>query len=392
MWMNRLIAILGIVASCVLASFFGGHLAYSLLYFSIGIPVVALIYVIYVYRHFKIYQGVGTRTVVKGEAVPYSFQLCNEDWVSYHSIKVHFLKERSYVIDGKEETEYCMLPGEKQSLSSMMVCNYRGEYEVGIESVKITDFFGLFPITYPLISKLKLTVLPRVITLMDSKLIAVSVEAKQNRIPIKKQEEELTAETRKYTYGDTKKMIHWKLSAKKQELMSRVSIGIPESEVLLFWDLTEIKGKTIEVLSHQDLIIESILALANYCLKRKVACKVFFSEGDIKIQQVYNETDFQTLYDKCSKVVFNASFSLIDLLERSTKNAYESQQYILVTSSLTKELYRQLLPIYAKGNRVTIIFTEGTPKEENKSLIRLFIEAHLQVVCIGMETRLEEVL
>ncbi len=392
MWISRIMVLLSIIASCTFASFFGGNLAYGLFYFSLAVPVVALIYVLYVYMHFKIYQSVGTKTVVKGEPVPYFFQLCNEDKVTYHSIKVHFFKDRSYVLEGKEDTEYCMLPGDKQSLSSMMVCNYRGEYEVGIDSVKIVDFFGLFPMTYPLASKLKLTVLPRVITINDSKLIAVNQDAKQSLYPLKKQEEELTAEARKYTYGDTKKMIHWKLSAKKQELMSRTRVAIPESGVLLFWDLSETKGKEIEVLIVQDLIIESILALAQYCLKKKIPCRIFFSEEKIKSQKIYSETDFQSLYEKSSSVIFNTSFTLADMIQMSERSIYENQQYILVTNTLSQTLYTCLLPVYSRGNEVTIILVEAVPDEETKKLMDLFIESHLQVVCLSLGTKLEEVL
>ena len=80
------------------------------------------------------------------------------------------------------------------------------------------------------------------------------------------------------------------------------------------------------------------------------------------------------------------------MIQMSERSIYENQQYILVTNTLSQTLYTCLLPVYSRGNEVTIILVEAVPDEETKKLMDLFIQSHLQVVCLSLGTKLEEVL
>ena len=389
---SRIVVLGSIIATCIFASFFGGNIAYSLFYFTLAIPLGALGYVVYVYCRFKIYQSVETKTVVKGEPVPYRIELSNEDKVTYHSIKMNFFREKSYVLDINEEETYCMIPEEKCNIRSMLVCRYRGEYEVGVDSVKITDFFNLFSITYPLLSKLKVIVLPRVIDLVDSHIIFINQDPKQSLYTRKKQEEEISAESRKYQYGDSKKMIHWKLSAKKQMLMSRMTAAIPQKGVLLMLDLLGMKGKEIEKVMIQDLIIESMLALSKYSLNKKIPCEVAWVERNIVTFAINNYLDFQSLYQKSSTIQFDAHLTLDKVIQAKEKQHGDNKQYILITHQLTSSLYTTLMSMYSRGNQGTIILAQTDLSIEMKQLIDLFEKSHLRVVCINPQIKLEEVL
>lgn len=163
MLVNRILLLVFIIASGVFASHYGGNVSYALFYMSLFIPAVSLLYTFYVYIRFRIFQEIGQRVVVKGDLIPYSFTLANEDYITFRSVKVNFLHDKSTISSAEDIREYCLLPGQSETMETTLRCNYRGEYYVGANTVDIIDYLYLFKITYPITSKLKVTVLPRVI-------------------------------------------------------------------------------------------------------------------------------------------------------------------------------------------------------------------------------------
>ena len=111
MWKNRLIVILCIVGSSVLIGVRGGTGAYFLFYTSLLLPCFSLIYSLYVFSRFCIYQKLEHRTVVKEERIPYTFRLANEDKIPYFSVSVEFLKDYSTVEQVDMEKEYSLSGG-----------------------------------------------------------------------------------------------------------------------------------------------------------------------------------------------------------------------------------------------------------------------------------------
>jgi hypothetical protein len=163
MKINRLICIAAIIGSSVYASYYGGNVSYALFYLTLLMPAIAFLYTVYVYFRFKLYQTMGSYLVTKGEWNEYSFVVANEDFITFRNIKVNFLSDKSTIEATSQVTEYSLLPSESEKLETRIKCNYRGEYYVGVDSIEVTDFLYLFTITYPMGSKLKAYVLPRVV-------------------------------------------------------------------------------------------------------------------------------------------------------------------------------------------------------------------------------------
>ncbi|MBR6396201.1 MAG: hypothetical protein IKS09_04455, partial [Lachnospiraceae bacterium] len=153
-----------LIAATVFVSFYGGTLSYVLFYTALIVPLVAFVYLLYVFRRFKVSQNLTSHHVVKGAAVPYSYSVANHDLIPYAGVKVAFFDDYSY-ISGEDGGEECLLPGEKSQRDSELFCLYKGEYKVGIRKVTITDFMSMFRLSYKLPRPLKIKVYPRVIEL-----------------------------------------------------------------------------------------------------------------------------------------------------------------------------------------------------------------------------------
>ncbi len=389
---NRIICALAIIGSGVFASYYGGNISYALFYMCIFIPIISFLYTVYVYFRFKIYQSMESFLVVKGDWTAYSFIIANEDVIAFRNVKVNFLTDKSKIEDTSKSMEYCLLPNEKDMLQTKIRCNYRGEYYVGVNSIEVTDLLFLFTITYPIGSKLKAVVLPRVVPLEYLGIAPPQVDVKN---PVRNSnftEEELDTEMRKYNPGDNRKRIHWKASAKLQELHSRKYHQKPKAEIVLFMDLMKMKEEELQVVIVEDGIIESILAIVKYYSQRGTPSTIIYDmEGKRQISIASPEA-FNVFYKACVSLHFNAKITVSDLMRERLLRGDEGLFYVAATHLLTKEFYMASLQVLAGGNHLCVLFVSDDVTEPTKELIGSLKLAGAVVYQITSEDEISKVL
>ncbi len=392
MKMNRLICALAIIGSGVFASYYGGNISYAFFYLCILLPIVSFLYTVYVYARFKIYQSLSRYLVVKGDWTEYSFVIANEDYITFRNVKVNFLTDKSTIEDTSQSTEYSLLPSEKEKLETKIKCNYRGEYYVGVESVEVTDLLYLFRITYPLGTKLKVVVLPRVVPIEQLGIAPPQADVKN---PIRNSnltEEELDTEMRKYNPGDSRKRIHWKASARMNELLSRKYQHKPKTEIVLFMDLMKIREDDLQVVIVEDKIIESILTIANYYALRGTPSQIIYDMGGKNRTLILTAEDFNAFYKACVKLRFDAKILISDLMRERLLRGDEGMFYVVATHLLTKELYLAVLQVLAGGNRLCILFMSDDVTDTTKGLAGSFRQAGADLYQIMSEDEIDSIL
>lgn len=394
MKVNRLICILLIIGSGVFASYFGGNISYALFYVSVFIPIVSYLYTLYVYMRFKIYQSLDSHIIVKGDWNNYSFVIGNEDFIAFRNVKVNFLHDKSTIKKTDETMEYSLLPGEKERLETKIRCNYRGEYFIGVNSIEVTDFLYLFKIKYPLSSKIKVWVLPRVVKIEQLGIAPDFIDPKNSVNFSNTIEEELDTEVRKYNPGDNKKRIHWKASARTNELLSRKYYQRPKCNAVLFMDLMKISADELSVVIAEDKIIESILAVANYYVMHSIPTEVIYDLNGIRQIQIYSKGDFNAFYKQCVNIHFNALANVSDIILRRLQRGDEGNFYLVATTKLTRDLYLASLKVITQGNRLCILYISISDgfNAETKSLIEDLKKAGVNIYQILPGDEIEDIL
>jgi len=392
MLINRLIWLLFIIGSGVFASFFGGNISYALFYLSLFIPTISLLYTVYVYFRFKLYQSVESRVLVKGEQTVYSFIIANEDIITFRNIKVNFLSQKSTIEATNQKTEYCLLPNESDKLETKLRCNYRGEYYIGVDTIEIMDYLYLFTITYPVRSKLKAIVFPRVVPIEHLMIAPSQADVKNPIRHSNNADGELDSEMRRYNSGDNKKHIHWKASAKQHELLTRKYLHKPKAEIILFMDLSRIKDDELKVMITEDKIIESILAITNYYSKRGIASQIIYDMGGEKHYTIRRKEDFTAFYQACVSLRFEAVLPLSELLGESVIQEGEEFFFVAATHFLTKDFYKSSLKVLAQGNELAILFISDDITENTIQLINSLRLSGAQVYQVMSEDEIGDIL
>ena len=85
---NRIIYAILWILSLAGISFFGGAVSYGIFYMLTFLPFVLLLYLLFVYFFFHIYQQIGNKRLVAGHMEPFYFTLKNEYHFGFCSIKI----------------------------------------------------------------------------------------------------------------------------------------------------------------------------------------------------------------------------------------------------------------------------------------------------------------
>lgn len=392
MKINRLICVMAIIGSSVFASYYGGNISYALFYLSILIPVVAFLYTVYVYFRFKLYQSMDNHLVMKGEWNTYSFVIANEDVITFRNIKVNFLSDKSTIEATNQITEYSLLPNESERLETRIKCNYRGEYYVGVDSIEVTDFLYLFTITYPMASKLKSYVLPRVVPIEQLGIAPPQNDVKNPMRFSNSAEEELDTEIRKYCPGDSRKRIHWKASARMKELITRKYQYIPKAEIAIFMDLTKIKDNELKVTIAEDKIIESVLAIVNFYAGRRAPSRIIYDMDEKCNISIASMDEFNAFYKACVKIRFISTIPVEFLIQERMLRGEEGMFYVVVTHFLTKDLYMTALKAVSNQNTISILLISDDVSEVTKDLMNSMKLSGIGIYQIMSEDEIASVL
>lgn len=303
---NRLFLLLLWILSLVGISFYGGPVSYGFFIMVTMVPVISLIYLLCVFIRFRIYQELDSNSLVSNQTVPFYFTLQNEDYFTYSGVRVSFFSSFCAIHDLEDNVEYELLPGTGIRRETGLVCRYRGEYEVGIEKVRIQDCFRLFQITYRNRETLRVMVKPNRVQLSGLKsvedLLATTGESRQ-----KKTEPDVLV--RKYAQGDDIRHMHWKATAASGQLLVRNRIGEEQQGVTILMSTCRFSKKQTEYLPPENKILETALALTYYFVNKKIPVRTCYME-EHAVETVTESVDrYDSYYEQLSVISFEENYT-----------------------------------------------------------------------------------
>lgn len=388
MKLRRGIFILLWMLSLLGISFYGGAISYGLFWGLSLVPVVSMLYICMVMLQFRIYQEIKSRSIMCKQPMPYYFILRNETFYGFSSVSVRLFSELSYVTDMADGEEYELLPGEEYVYHTQMICKYRGEYEVGVKEVIITDVFRLFRVRYKLPSTIKALVYPRILykeelnSIQDVMAIS-SLDTPYNQV-------ELDVLTREYIPGDALKRIHWKAFAREQKLKTRNLLGDRRQEIVLIYDTKRYSKDMHTYLPLENQILEVLLALGVFLARKNISYTVYWGQGGIRQCKVEGLHQFELLYQETSHTLFGEKEDIEILLQQLIEHGmvYNSRTCILVLHEWINSVFSKLQLLAEKGIEVVVYLVT------DKNVDNYVRQSHsrLKIIALPIEGDLEELL
>ena len=378
--MKKLIWLFFYILSLVGISFFGGRAVYGFHFAVLMFPLICGLYLLYVYFNFRIYQKVEGRTRVAGHPTEYYLSLQNESIFAFSSVEIILYSDFSNITGLDGDLRFELMPHTGINRESILLCKYRGHYNVGVKELVIQDFFGFFKVHYRCDDQTDVWVKPDIIYLDGLRNSDVlSVTARDQMVNMTERD----VLVRQYVSGDPVKDINWKASARTGELLVRNRIGEEKQGVTIIMDSKRYSDKIAEYLPLENKIIEACIALTCYFEKHNIPVNVVFLNNSKPVSVNVNDTNgFNRLYNVLSDIQFvseNRSATLFSwVAEQGT--VYDSKMCYLILHEKTPESVRFCESLRLNCVNYTNYVVTDEIIKESKEDIRVSPEADLKEV------------
>ncbi len=334
---RRGIYLLLIVISLVFLSFYGGPLPYMVFFALIINMIASMIYIMYIFNSIRISQNILEHSVDKNQYVKLKFQIGNEGMLAGTSIKLNFNHEFSEV-SGCEELEHIGLEPKQYIVKELeLLCRYSGTYYAGVDSIEITDYFGIFHIRFEMPQRMKVVVRPRILKIDNLKFLNDN-EQQVNSSNYRQDEAVVDNETRLYQSGDNAGVIHWRNSMKMQKLLVRtMSAEEAYDYIVIIDEMIRLKDNAERIIA-ADKVRETAIAIINYMYScgYNIGCAMGHT-GIIRLNDQYGLTQ---LYNRISGCNFVGDNNVSNVIENAIYDtvysggvyAGEGQQTYIIVS------------------------------------------------------------
>lgn len=287
------------------------------LYFFLLLPVVSFIFLLWQRRKLCIRQSLSQRRALKGEPVELHVLLENRN--RFPCLYVELIQSGSASLPHTLDTHslYSIPAKRVLQLTSQFAGQYRGEYSVGLSAAFMQDWLRLFRVSCRLENTpLSLLVLPMVHPLSSFDQTSKGLVSSAND-PLGGGYEDYSAISDIIPYDPSQEFrkIHWKLTARLNELMVRQFEKETGQYTAVLLDLSPIDGESGHAAQVEDRMMDGAVSLLADFMKR----------GDLPIQLVYAEKElaqmsrsgphgFEEFHLLCAKLPFHAAHSIGEVL------------------------------------------------------------------------------
>lgn len=268
MWKTRLLFILVTLASiAVVVGYIDSSIGYILLYTMLILFVLSTLSIVFAPFFIRLDQTAEKTAIMKNERVAYFLNVKNNSIVFYPRVTKVFLNNDTIKYIGNNNV-FSLPPLARTSSRYQLSIPYRGIYKSGIKHIEITDFLGIFKVKVKNRKIIPVIAYPECRDDFSLSILNEPQHSAMNMQYFKEEDYTTVADTRKYVNTDNLKKIHWKLSAKRGELIVKNYNPLIPNKVVLFLDIHKLPLSGLQKAEMEDAMASYTASAAGYCTKK----------------------------------------------------------------------------------------------------------------------------
>jgi len=339
--------------AAVFVFLFEDRVTYAVLYAVLLLPVTSLIILICAKRNIKISGELESDTVKKNEPVRYTLHIKNNNYILNFQTKVVFGKKLKQFVKIPKINSVLIPPRQNIDYDFELVCAYRGIYEVNADYLLTYDPLALFKFKIKNLNKLTLTVLPN-IHILENLPVSINTVTEITNIGNQNTEDYSDfPDFKKYLPADGFKRIHWQLSARRGELISKNYYASSKAAVAVIINNSRLPDgmKPIEKMRCEDNLIEAAVAVMAYCNMLMIPVYIDYI-GNMRDS---SSLDFSTLYVSASGIKFDANENFGDFLDKTIETRRDAVNVFVITHTDCVWPYDRNIMVFQISNEINIV-------------------------------------
>ncbi len=343
-----------LLLSLVFALLYPGRTSSAFFYAMLIMPLLSLGLSSLLLTGFRFEQRVSAYAASKGETVKYSLVAGNRGIMMLPYVELRFFGSGFVYKNEFAARRLAIAPRSRARVEIALPCKYKGAYELGVRQIVFKDFLGLFTFRQNVQKLGDLVVYPRIVELQSFPVMAGYVGEPGEAAGRGHDRTENISDIRKYASGDRLRAIHWKLSAKKEELMVKNFEQATGASVELIIDATG-EGAGLEALELEDRLVECAVALIYHFTKRSIPVELHFMGDTLVRQRVATLNDFELAFRMLAEAKFRKENGIPGIAGLVLDEGKARKTVAFVTASLTENAAGQLNMLLANGFDVIVV-------------------------------------
>lgn len=350
----RLSFILVTSASFVYAFTVGGLLPYLLFYTLFSIGIIEYFYMQLVKAFLYVKVRVEEKYFSAGDSA-----YCVTEINSDASFPIPYVEIRGEsVLNGSNIcAELVTLTMEENSwINREIKFSTRGLYDLGSITLKAQDIFNFITYTRQIDLKRRIKVYPKIYDIQ--RLFGGGKDIHLDTIDRQSTNEDLYTikDVRKYRNGDSLKKVHWKLSAKYNELFVKNSDNISGEEVNLFIDMRKSNYELEFSGIVEERIIDVSMSIVNYICRKDICINIYTNAISASTFQVKGQEDFNTLMEIMIETKSDGIITIEEFIDLYSHKLQRMNKIIVVVAALEEAFIKNIMALKSKGYNSTVIY------------------------------------
>lgn len=348
---NRVLYILTVIGCVIFSMAYTSKLSAVVLFAVLLYPVIAVFFVLAIMLGVNAEFTTNRIITDKNEPFDVSIVLKNKSLLPGVPVEVYcHIPDREVGLFADKRVFASISPLGSARLSIGCVHKYRGNYDCVIHSLSFVDPLRIIRLTKKQKKKMTMIFLPRKLKLADILSTSSGEQSFSPKKPISSEREDFS-HVRSYREGDIMQFVHWKLTAKQDELMIKQFDGVNDIHAAVLCDFNVYPGEC-NVMLRSDTIIETALAFVREAVNKGIYCSV--ETGELSLHDpvyVYNEPTYKAFFELMS--VIPAKFDAADFIYTIDNIDLESLSAVIM---ITTEISEELLARAKAAAQHTVVF------------------------------------
>ena len=280
-----------------------------------------------------------------------------------------------------QEISVPAMPFMKKPFRWRIACPHRGVFEAGVTRIFVSDLFGLVTLSKKSGMKLvKVDVAPKVPHAEHMELKGGDIGPET----ISRSDEDTASpsDVRKWQDGDPLKKVHWKLTARKREVMVRVYEESARPDTLIIPDLSEISAMKDQALELEDCVCEACAGMAKAQLDAGFPVLMpLTSKTPSEIAGQF-PADMPAFVEALMRVKFDSPYEYEQVLMLMMRRMSRTGGAVIVTPHLTSRIADLAARMQHSGVQAKVIWISDTRLDQSLEMLERLKMENVQVARI----------
>ena len=327
--------------------------------------VIAFIYVHILKVALKITERNMVSDCTRNEDVRFKITFKNRSPLFFFRMEAHFFTADLYGSPvSHRATTIALAPFETYEMAFTTRFEHIGTYQAGLDRVVIYDFLRLFRVTVEGPKRARVQVIPRIVPIKNvpfSDDTAVETPKASRAVLADSMD---YAQVREYVWGDPMKNIHWKLSARTEEMMTKLFEVYTNPGVAIMLDFYGPGQSVFDMMKLFDCVVETGFSVGRYAQWRGLETEIHFcdkSGGHVQ-RETWRREDLPAIVSDMPQFTNDPRMEMegIRLIQDQIRSVNGQSNVVICTANLSSRMIETV--VEAKLQRRNPILYAAVPK------------------------------